>query len=544
MASTVGTAELIENLGLQINPTGIASAPTSQTLKPRPSISGDDEDLSKRTDASQPNDGQVSGGDIIMDLNSGLGVIPGFHISPRIEPQSGERHEDLISKGIISLDKGTTYFSTYKDRLDHFPYRILGDHDMVTVEQTRSSSPLLTAAVCAVGALHLASSDFDACCREFMALSASRSFAPASTIDDVKALCIGAFWLSDVSSVLVATAVRIALELQLHKSFRRAVEGDRQHYLRARLYYLVYACDHHFSVVYGRPPLTRNCEAIRDVRRFLDCKHTTEDDARIASQVSRWSICSEIFNAFGGDASRALCDEETPQLRSFSIALDSVRAEWAERFAANEHVGNYPRKGVSLQYHFAKLYLFSHLFRGHRAERVDENTSDELHDMANSAVMSALSILRTVVSDPEIQSFLNGLPAYFDTMIAFAAVFLLKISSIRPALVTMNLGDIGDLMRRLLAALVQVTASMHPRHLLVRVTSGIASLMQSCGMSNSGDTGDKAPDQSHVAHHSFEGAPDTPSKNWSQDWLMDDTFDAEFMGEYDFLFNPDVGNFI
>jgi hypothetical protein len=221
MASTVGTAELMEDLGLQIHPTGAASVPNSGTLKPKTSIPVASEDISKRTDASPPNDGQASAGDIIMDLNSGLGVIPGFHISPRIGPQSGERHDDLISKGIISLDKGHTYFSTYKNRLDHFPYRILGEHDMITLEQTRTSSPLLTAAVCTVGALHLASSDFDACCREFMALSASRSFAPASTIDDVKALCIGAFWLSDVSSILVAAAVRIALELQLI----RASEG-------------------------------------------------------------------------------------------------------------------------------------------------------------------------------------------------------------------------------------------------------------------------------------------------------------------------------
>jgi hypothetical protein len=79
----------------------------------------------------------------------------------------------------------------------------------------------------------------------------------------------------------IGTAVRIATEIQLHRSIFKALDGDRNHYLRTRLWYLVYVCDHHFSVAYGRPPMTRQCDAIRASLRFLDTEHAVEDDARL-----------------------------------------------------------------------------------------------------------------------------------------------------------------------------------------------------------------------------------------------------------------------
>ena len=117
------------------------------------------------------------------------------------------------------------------------------------------------------------------------------SCSKKNTIDKVRALCIGAFWLSDLSWSLAGLAVRIASELKLHRSFSKSIEADRDHYYLARLYYSVYACDHHFSIQYGRPPMTRECEALRNARNFLECKHATKDDARLVNQALRWSAC-------------------------------------------------------------------------------------------------------------------------------------------------------------------------------------------------------------------------------------------------------------
>lgn len=484
----------------------------------------------------RPDNPRTNHRNIVMDLDSGPGAIPGFYIADS-PPENPSLYEDFISRNVISLEKAQEYFDKYRNRLDYFPYRILGDHNPLSLDLVRRASPLLTAAVCAVGALHSASEDYTSCHREFIALSAKQNFSKINTIDDVRALCIGAFWLSDLSWTLSAAAVRIATELQLHKSIFKAIQGDRQHYLRTRLYLLVYACDHHFSVAYGRPPMTRECEAVRNVRKFLECEHATEDDARLASQVLRWSICSNIFDTFGVDVDRPLSDAEVPELRRFSIALDSLRAEWADRFSPSAHVGNYPRKGVGLQYHFAKLYLCSHAFRGAGLPLVKPRCHDvamELDEIANAAFLAALAILRAVVSDPEIQTYLDGLPTYFDTMIAFAAVFLLKVSTKYSALLQLDAREIRRLVGSLVETLRRITSAMHPRHLLVSITKGISLLLQRC------DPDAHNPSSAATTIGQVQASPGSNIFEQNPDYAAIESFDPYFLGEYDFLFCQDL----
>jgi hypothetical protein len=146
--------------------------------------------------------------EVVMDPESGPAAIPASCVStiphirtPSLLPTGDRSHLDLITRGVVSLENAESFFSVYSQRLDHFVYRILIDHD--SLSSVRASSPLLTAAVCAVGALHNSSTEFDACYEEFINLSAAQVFSKKNTADDVRALCIAAFWLSDVSWTLV-----------------------------------------------------------------------------------------------------------------------------------------------------------------------------------------------------------------------------------------------------------------------------------------------------------------------------------------------------
>lgn len=210
---------------------------------------------------------------VVVDLESSPGTLPGHYLQPTTPAQllRPTVSEDIISRGGITVENAQRYQSVYQERLDHFLYGILEDHGAATLEDIRQKSPILCVAVCAVGALHLASPDYQALYKEFVALSAVMSFSRRNTTDDVRTLCIGAFWMSDLSSSLVSIAVRMATELHLYRSFAKALQGDREDYLRSRLYYLVYACDHHLSIPHGRPPVTRECEAVRNARDFLKC---------------------------------------------------------------------------------------------------------------------------------------------------------------------------------------------------------------------------------------------------------------------------------
>lgn len=121
-----------------------------------------------------------------MDLN----ILPTTqHLSPEGEP-------DLIADGVITL-----LFASYRQCLDWLFYNILEEHDSLT--SIRKSSPLLTAAVCVVGALHTFSPQYQTCYEHFVQLASVRLFSKRNTPDDIRAHCIAAFWLGDISSSLI-----------------------------------------------------------------------------------------------------------------------------------------------------------------------------------------------------------------------------------------------------------------------------------------------------------------------------------------------------
>jgi len=473
--------------------------------------------------------------EIVMDPESGPAAIPGSVVSSAICSNEPARNDqNVISRGIVTDEEAQQFLDVYQDRLDHFLYSILGDRRSLL--QILSKSSLLLAAICAVGALHLASPKFDELQREFVSIASSASFSRQCTTDDVQGLCVGAFWLSGISWMCVGAAVRMASELHLHRSIFKALSGDRAHYLNTRLYYLVYVCDHQFSIAFGRPPMTREDDAIRASSRFLGLEDAVEDDARLVSQVQFWMVGSDIYQTFGVDVERPLDGAMIETLRRLSIRLDKFRADWTERFTVNQYVGHYPKKGVGLHYHFARLYLFSAAFRGIKdpAFKAPEIAMD-IDELADSAILSATTILRTVTTDSDIQSYLNGLPTYFDVMIAFSVVFLLKVSTKYASTVRVDAREICTLVTKLVAVLERITATMHSQHLLVSVAKGSKDLL----------------DRFHAAEGHNPMLPDSqvlpslgnsvndqihPANSWP-----DISFD-EIMGEFDFLSNQDIFN--
>ncbi|KAJ5724690.1 transcriptional regulator family: Fungal Specific TF [Penicillium malachiteum] len=416
--------------------------------------------------------------EVVMDPRGGPASIPASCVSDgarRTLPNGlPSRRPDLISTGLITLRQALALFEEYHLRLDHFLYRILGDH--ISLDSVRVASPLLTAAVCTVGALHSHSWGhlFDVCYNEYKGLVAAQLFSRTPNEDDIRGLCVGAFWLHELSWALIGNAVRVASDMNLHSGIYKALKGDREGYLQARLYYLVYVCDHHFSIAYGRPPMSREGFIIKSASRLLETEHATEDDARLISQVQEWSVLGQVFDTFGVDVDTAIPSETIPQLRRYAIALDIWLADWNESFREN-------RNGVGFHFHFAKLYLCSHAFRGVPAvENATHCFSPELEEIANAGVLSAMSILRVIVSDAEFRSFMNGLPLYFDTMLAFAVIFLLKVATKYATVIRIDTVNILSLVTQTVAALRDITKTMHRQHLLVVIAEGLERLLSRC----------------------------------------------------------------
>ena len=274
--------------------------------------------------------------------------------------------------------------------------------------------------------------------------------------------------------------------------------------------------------------MTRDFSAITPPSHFLQSEFATEDDARLVSQVEIWTISTRIFDQFSLDPEAQLSDQLIPQLRRLSIALDTWRADWNERFQVNECVGNYPRKGVGLHFHFAKLFLCSHVFRRAPAAEGEHLQLDpDLKEFATNAVQSATSILQIIAADHEIQSYLHGLPAYFDTMIAFTFVFLLKIRIKNPVNLRVDKAGISETLDGLATVLRNVTTAMHPRHLLTSIASSMGKLLDRF-LHGAGQ-------EAALAQPQIVPCPPAPFDPDNQ-WLS--PTDAMFLENYDFLYSP------
>jgi hypothetical protein len=126
----------------------------------------------------------------------------------RSNPHGNLRHasattameDDFIAGGKISEKEANELFINFSRSLNHY---LWGGIALVHTNLTsvRRSSSLLLAAILAVTALHVPGKEeiFDICYAEFLALVCDSMLDRYHTLDGIRGLCIGAFWLSDVS---------------------------------------------------------------------------------------------------------------------------------------------------------------------------------------------------------------------------------------------------------------------------------------------------------------------------------------------------------
>ncbi|KAK6082238.1 C6 transcription factor [Seiridium cupressi] len=394
---------------------------------------------------------------------------------------------DFISRGVISLPEAEDLYrspiNSFHTSLNHYLWVGL-EQTHPSFESVRQSSEVLTATILTVTALHIPTSaeTFDKCYKEFLSLISSSMFSRYHSIDDVRALCIAAFWLSEVSWKLSGHAIRIATELNIHQSFSRALEGDKEHFLRARLWYMLYVCDHHFSIAYGRPPMIAESLQIRQHELFLQSPFADALDRRILSQVSLMQIMTCIYDRFmerklphHDPAGAMLNDGDFADLRNFNLEIDQWRMRWNARQENNRFIGSFPPKGIILYSYFAKLQLNSLAIRG--VSLSQGRLSTERKEFANMAISAAASILTFVLEEEDMRRALVGTPLYVHTMIAFASVFLMKVATKWNRIMGLNVESnyVSHLLERMIVLLKSSVTS--ERHLLYHIALGLEKML-------------------------------------------------------------------
>lgn len=140
-----------------------------------------------------------------LNLSCRLGAFPSSSLDTFLvndQDISYSTYPDLVTRGLISQATLEKHFEFYQKCLNPYIYHPLTDVD--TVAHLLKRCPLLLTAICATAAFCAGSDDYEACFKLFTNEVSAKTFSHIHSFDDVRALCIGAYWLGKESSVLSA----------------------------------------------------------------------------------------------------------------------------------------------------------------------------------------------------------------------------------------------------------------------------------------------------------------------------------------------------
>ena len=127
-----------------------------------------------------------------------------------------------------------------------------------------------------------------------------------------------------------------------------------------------------------------------------------------------------------------------------------------------------------IHYHFAKFQLNSLSLR---AVTANANLSLDRTETANIAISSAMATLNLVLNEPDIRTAIVGMPLFTHTMIAFSAVFLLKVAwKWNAALLNIDAHQVHDLVQNIIDFMSNSTAS--ERHLTFHIAAGLRKMLE------------------------------------------------------------------
>jgi len=96
-----------------------------------------------------------------------------------------------------------------------------------------------------------------------------------------------------------------------------------------RIWYILYICDHHLSILYGRPSIVREDATISGWEKLLKTSEFTESDKRLVSQMALLIIMSNVRELFGPDTGNPVPQAFAPQLTNFSRQIDQWMGYWS-----------------------------------------------------------------------------------------------------------------------------------------------------------------------------------------------------------------------
>jgi hypothetical protein len=140
---------------------------------------------------------------VTLNLSCSLGAFPASSmVSLALSDMttSAGRTPDPISRGLLSQDTAENMLVYYKKNLDPCVHHILDEND--TLSKIRTQSPILITAITTVVAFCNGSQNYTPLLECFKNQISAKMFSNNHSFDDIRALCVGALWLNEVSTAV------------------------------------------------------------------------------------------------------------------------------------------------------------------------------------------------------------------------------------------------------------------------------------------------------------------------------------------------------
>ena len=201
MESRIGQLEkaLLSKASSDSHPTGYAHS------VPHTASNASNTTIPDQTPTSQGPKHSYRSHNATLNLSCRLGAFPSSSLDTFLvndQDISDSTRSDLVTRGLISQHTLERHFAFYHKYLNPYIYYPLMNVNIAADLLKRSS--LLLTAICATAAFCAGSDDYEACLEIFINEVSTKMFSHVHSFDDVRALCIGAFWLGKESSALSA----------------------------------------------------------------------------------------------------------------------------------------------------------------------------------------------------------------------------------------------------------------------------------------------------------------------------------------------------
>lgn len=131
---------------------------------------------------------------------------------------------------------------------------------------------------------------------------------------------------------------------------------------------------------------------------------------------------------FGADVDNRVANQRLTEIPSLSDAYEEWYRDWLGILTFVEDSRLFTRRVFDIYYYSARLYLFSHIFRGQASDERNSKLSNHVANngetFVDAAIQSALSIVCLITKEAGLQN----LPYYIGTVTAFASLCLVKAS--------------------------------------------------------------------------------------------------------------------